>query len=341
MGEQKLSEAASHVHAQRFAPTRAGSNAHRRGCPGSAVTEGPLTTPDAMAGWWGRPPEAAKTAGTHGISAGYWQFRTAEPMEIFGEADPLVNIVCIQTASFRHDTFVDGRLAYRGQAHRGMANVVRAGERPSSILYDSFSCLQIYVPCSHLRDLGDEIGRPPAEGLTLIDPALARDPILSDLGRQIIAEMRLDDGPSRLAFDGLSMALCAHLLRRWSNLRYSSNALNPHAKKGGLSPWQVNRIHDLLEANISSDLSLPDLASEVRLSAFHFARAFKASTGLAPHAYQMGLRLQRAQRLLAETDWTIGVIAAEVGYADQGALTRLFQKTLGVTPSLYRRARRP
>jgi AraC family transcriptional regulator len=75
------------------------------------------------------------------------------------------------------------------------------------------------------------------------------------------------------------------------------------------------------------------------LSQWHFARAFKASTGLSPYQWQLDVRLKQAQDLLLTTDGTIEIIAQATGFVDAMHFNRLFKKKTGGTPSSWRRAR--
>jgi hypothetical protein len=76
------------------------------------------------------------------------------------------------------------------------------------------------------------------------------------------------------------------------------------------------------------------------LSEFHFARLFKKITGSTPHAYLASLRIERARRLLAETDASINEIGASVGYATQSHFTKVFREATRMTPREFRLAAR-
>ena len=91
---------------------------------------------------------------------------------------------------------------------------------------------------------------------------------------------------------------------------------------------------------LGDHLTLDDLAQIVDVSPFHFARAFKLSTGETPHAYLRRLRCERAKTLLAGTVCSIGEIAAEVGYETPQAFARMFRAEVGASPGEYRRERR-
>jgi AraC-like DNA-binding protein len=99
----------------------------------------------------------------------------------------------------------------------------------------------------------------------------------------------------------------------------------------------VRRAVDYLRAAFSQNVSLDDLARAARVSKFHLARSFRASTGLAPHQYQTLLRLNAARRHL-ERGATVDECAALTGFADGSHLTRAFRKWVGVGPGSWARA---
>jgi AraC-like DNA-binding protein len=108
----------------------------------------------------------------------------------------------------------------------------------------------------------------------------------------------------------------------------------------GLADWQLKRVREFLDQTNHDRVTLAELADIARLSPFHFSRAFRASTGLPPHRYQMRLRIARAKVLLQGSDRPISEIAAEVGYSNQSYFTQLFQAEVGTTPARYRREHR-
>jgi AraC family transcriptional regulator len=110
--------------------------------------------------------------------------------------------------------------------------------------------------------------------------------------------------------------------------------------RGGLSPVARRRVLELMDAGLNARLTVDALAREAGLSPTHFARAFRQTTGRAPHRYLLALRLQRARDLLGEPGTTISDVALRTGFTDQAHLTRLFRREFGVTPGSYQRARR-
>ena len=84
---------------------------------------------------------------------------------------------------------------------------------------------------------------------------------------------------------------------------------------------------------------LGDLAALVRLSRFHFSRAFKDTFGDTPHRYVLRRRIEHAQGLMLTTKTTLAEIALECGLVDQAHLGRSFRRIVGETPAAWRRAR--
>lgn len=109
--------------------------------------------------------------------------------------------------------------------------------------------------------------------------------------------------------------------------------------RGGLAPWQVHRLTAYIVAHLDTTLRTRDLATLVRLSAFHFCRAFRDSMGDSPHGYVMRRRMERAQGLMLSTDASLAQIAADCGLADQAHFCRVFRRFAGESPGAWRRAR--
>ncbi|MEO7133691.1 MAG: helix-turn-helix transcriptional regulator, partial [Vicinamibacterales bacterium] len=94
-----------------------------------------------------------------------------------------------------------------------------------------------------------------------------------------------------------------------------------------------------VEENLGEELSVESIAREVGMSAFHFAHAFRAATGLPPHKYLMQRRMEHAKSLLRETDLSLTEIALRVGYSSSSHFCVGFQKLIHTTPSHYRHGR--
>jgi AraC family transcriptional regulator len=106
---------------------------------------------------------------------------------------------------------------------------------------------------------------------------------------------------------------------------------------GGLAPWQIRTTKSLVSERLAERISVEELADGAGLSASHFARAFKASLGMSPHAFVMQQRLERARALIVGTDMPLCEVALVCGFADQAHLSRLFRRVVGFSPSAWRR----
>jgi AraC family transcriptional regulator len=120
-------------------------------------------------------------------------------------------------------------------------------------------------------------------------------------------------------------------------LRGAESRTVPEYQTGGLAPWQVRVVREHIAANLAEPLPTQDLAARVRLSASHFARAFKATLGVSPHAYVIRQRVERAKELMLTTDTPLSEIALICGLADQSHLTRVFGRHEGHSPGAWRR----
>jgi AraC-like DNA-binding protein len=98
----------------------------------------------------------------------------------------------------------------------------------------------------------------------------------------------------------------------------------------------VRRAREYLHAHLSEEITLRDLARISGLSMHWLAHVFKVETGLAPHSYQIQLRVLHAKTLLA-AGWPIADAAIECGFYDQAHLTVVFKRHVGVTPGVYAR----
>lgn len=126
----------------------------------------------------------------------------------------------------------------------------------------------------------------------------------------------------------------------WRLLSHGLGKARQEASRGGLAPWQIKRATEYLEGNIERRVSLTELADCVRLSPYHFARAFSQSVGMPPYRFQQKLRLQRACDLLATTEMRVTEIALCSGYESPQALSRIFTREYGLSPFQWRRENR-
>jgi AraC family transcriptional regulator len=160
-----------------------------------------------------------------------------------------------------------------------------------------------------------------------------QDPVITRLGALGRSELS-EGGPGRrLYLEGLAAMLAVHLLRS-----YGSPQRPPVPHRGGLAPRQLRRVLDYIDARLTAELGLFELAAIAGLSTHHFVEAFKISVGKPPHQYVMERRVQRALELLRHREGTIAEIAEAAGFSSQSHLTANFRRATGLTPGRFRRS---
>ncbi len=151
----------------------------------------------------------------------------------------------------------------------------------------------------------------------------------------IASEMENADAGWREVIRSSVGQLAVYLLRAHINVRRSDQI---ELSRVGMVDRRLRRAIEFMHDNCGRDLTLAEIAASAYLSEFHFARLFKKITGATPHAYLSSLRVERARRLLAETDLSISEIGAQVGYNSQSHFTKIFREATGVTPRAFRGA---
>jgi transcriptional regulator GlxA family with amidase domain len=102
----------------------------------------------------------------------------------------------------------------------------------------------------------------------------------------------------------------------------------------------VDRALALMASRAGESWTVAILARAAGLSRAAFARQFHKRFGMSPMRYLADLRMREAARLLSETDATLALIAAEVGYESEFAFSRAFKRHSGEAPGTYRRKQR-
>ncbi|WP_250888800.1 AraC family transcriptional regulator [Mesorhizobium sp. dw_380] len=102
--------------------------------------------------------------------------------------------------------------------------------------------------------------------------------------------------------------------------------------KGGLSVRSARKVREFLDQNFTRKLALAEMAAVCGLSPYHFMRAFSRTFGMPPHQYVLDLRLDFAEKLLADSRMTIADIAHLAGFSSQSHFTTVMKKYRQVTP---------
>jgi AraC family transcriptional regulator len=131
-------------------------------------------------------------------------------------------------------------------------------------------------------------------------------------------------------------SVCLALLSR-VHLCCAANPTEAVPQARTLSRRQYDLVKEFINANLSSALTLTQLASLVGLSPGHFLAVFKATAGTTPHRYVTDQRIATAKSLLRDGGHPIADIATALGFASQSHFTEAFRRVAGTTPLRFRR----
>lgn len=126
----------------------------------------------------------------------------------------------------------------------------------------------------------------------------------------------------------------AHVLERL--LIECSDSRTPHPPST-LEPDAVRKARTFLLDHWADNVSLEELVGVAGLGRFRLVRAFHASVGLPPHAYQIRVRVGRAMNMIRMGNPLVEV-ATNTGFTDQSHLARHFTRIVGIAPGRYRQA---
>ena len=96
------------------------------------------------------------------------------------------------------------------------------------------------------------------------------------------------------------------------------------------------KVIDYVKENVGKVIETETLANMVCLTKSHLERLFREKLGTSPLQYILRTKIQCAQRLLMTTNYSINVIAHEVGFDDPSYFIRVFRQKIGFTPQDYR-----
>jgi AraC family transcriptional regulator len=176
--------------------------------------------------------------------------------------------------------------------------------------------------------------------IELIPQFSIADPVIQQLALALKTEIQTGCMSGRLYGEALGTALATRLVNN-----YAVSKPVCELKASGLSRSQLKRVIDYIQANLTQDLSILDLATLTSMSESHFSRSFKRSIGISPYQHLLQQRVERAKHLLAQqslvkppkTGIAISTIALDCGFANQTHLTKVFRQITGVTPNVYQK----
>lgn len=195
------------------------------------------------------------------------------------------------------------------------------------------SFVKLYLPFGLVRGVCEALFERELTPAGLRMPIAVRDQGFCGVANRIQSNL-LVSAPTNLILDSWSLILSEFVVRRF--YRYASGQSPPSL--GKIPARSVAHVVDYIEGSIDQDLRLGQLANVAAMSVYHFARRFRETVGVSPHAYVLSRRLDRARDMLRHRQITLAQIAAACGFSSQAHLTTTFSNAFGVTPGKFRRA---
>ncbi|HKX77687.1 MAG TPA: AraC family transcriptional regulator [Novosphingobium sp.] len=186
------------------------------------------------------------------------------------------------------------------------------------------------VPEARLKRWAHEAGVRRIERLGPAAHVNGPDEVISGFGVMLLPSLASPATSSQLLIDQVLEAVCNYLIKKFSGAE-------ARGMRGGLAAWQERRAKELIDSAIGRQVTLQELADTCRLSASHFAKAFRQTTGKTPHQWLIERRIDRAMTLMGSGSLTLVEIAENCGFADQSHFTRAFSRATGMAPGAWRR----
>lgn len=205
----------------------------------------------------------------------------------------------------------------------GHIDIVPSGEEGGYDAETSCATLEVRVTPGLIDRVAEETDRPLPRS-ALQPRHMLEDDRISSLAWALDGEQRAAAPAGRLFVDSIGVALATRLLAFTTPM--------PH-RPAGLSPAQLQRVFDYVEAHPTGRLTLAALARVAGASSTGLRHWFKLQTGMTVHRYVVRRRVERARTLLLQGELKASEVALASGFAHQSHMARWMRRELGLTPS--------
>jgi len=203
----------------------------------------------------------------------------------------------------------DGREVSVVSLRAGQTTIHDLRREPLALMDKPIHSLLCYIPHATLNALADQTNVPRITELLYTPGEGIFDETMRHICLSLLPALRAPERVSRLFTDHVMLALVAHAAQTYGGMQTISRPL-----KGGLAPWQERRSKEMMAGDLTGATPLRDIADACGLSVSHFSRAFRKSTGLAPHAWLLQARVEAAKVLLQKRGPSLSTVGAGVRF---------------------------
>jgi AraC-like DNA-binding protein len=259
-----------------------------------------------------------------------WRVTSRDRVEVASDAEGDYHVLSIALRSTRKELFIREKLVWRGAAPDTMLLTGPKRGKWRATVDGGCDFLRIFLPQALIAECFIEaFGAAPSGSISLFGLLSVEDKRLCQLGQTFKALNGYGPVVAPCLAESLGLAFALRLVE----LAFEAKEA---PKKHKLAHPRISQVRDYIEDNISRALCLSELSEVAELSRIRFARQFRQATGQSPHAYILWRRIERAKKLLNESDSTIIGVALDLGFCNQGHFTQVFKKIVGVTPRRWR-----
>ncbi|MDL4812865.1 GlxA family transcriptional regulator [Actinomadura opuntiae] len=233
---------------------------------------------------------------------------------------------------------VDERCPQEGPVPAALAAAHRRGTRIASICTGAF----VLAAAGLLEGRRAATHWLSADRFTAMFPSVRLDPAV------LYAD---EGGVLTSAGEAAGIDLCLHMIRRDHGAAVAGDVARrtvvPPHREGGQAQFIARPVAAPRESStaparawalerLEQPVTLARMAARASMSVRTFTRRFRQETGVSPAVWLTAQRVERARRLLEETDLPVERVAERSGFGTAASLRAHLQAAVGVSPSAYR-----
>jgi len=249
------------------------------------------------------------------------------------EQTPLADqvIVSVELRPFRPiNVFCDGHHQRKPATDPGTLALYDMRKSWCADIRDPFDTLQVFLPINSFQDFAAERGSSFLDfRYDLQEPRY--DAVMLHLMQAMLPALERPHEVSALYLDSIFLAARDHIAEAYGN--FTKKAASSRL---GLTARQLRHALEYIEANLSQDVSLAEVANASATSVSSLTRGFRTALGISPHRWVQSRRIALAQRLIYDSAIPLNEVAISCGFADQSHLTRVFMRNTGSPPAAWR-----